>query len=98
MLVSEAQNVLSSFPRIRAYIPGSSLLSFNFDKLPSGLVSYELDKMGICTRSGLHCAPSAHKKLGTLDGGCVRLSFSYFNEQSEINKLYKALKFINKAY
>ena len=77
---------------------GNSLLSFNYDDVPADAVSYELDRMGICTRAGLHCAPLAHEKLGTVDKGTVRLSFSYLNKKSELDRLYKALKFIKNAY
>ncbi|MBR0040382.1 MAG: aminotransferase class V-fold PLP-dependent enzyme [Oscillospiraceae bacterium] len=40
----------------------------------------------ICVRSGLHCAPLAHKSVGTLESGTVRLSFSPFNTHGEIEK------------
>ncbi|UDQ96971.1 aminotransferase class V-fold PLP-dependent enzyme [Lentisphaerota bacterium WC36G] len=46
-----------------------------------------LDEAGICTRSGLHCAPLAHKHIGTIDSGTVRFSLGYFNIQSEFNEL-----------
>ena len=97
-LVAEAYNILSSFSEIEIYPIGNSLLSFNYDDIPSDVISYELDRMGICTRAGLHCAPLAHEKLGTLSKGTVRLSFSHFNKKCELVKLYKALKFIKKAY
>ena len=38
----------------------------------------------IMTRCGLHCAPSAHKSLGTFPQGTVRFSFSHFNTAKEI--------------
>lgn len=38
----------------------------------------KLSEKGICVRSGLHCAPLAHKSAGTLESGTVRLSFSPF--------------------
>ena len=90
--------VLSSFSDIKIYPIGNSLISFNFSKIPSEVISYELDKMGICARAGLHCAPSAHERLGTIDDGSVRLSFSYFNKKSELDKLYKALKYLKKVF
>lgn len=40
----------------------------------------------ICVRSGLHCAPLAHKSAGTLRTGTVRFSFSPFNTHGEIEK------------
>lgn len=50
------------------------------------------DKYGIATRSGAHCAPLCHKALGTRDCGLVRFSFSYFNQNEEIDQVISALK------
>lgn len=60
-------------------------------------VSYELSSgFGIMTRCGLHCAPSAHKTLGTFPRGTVRFSFSHFNTIAEvkytIDAIHKVLK------
>lgn len=46
----------------------------------------------VAVRSGLHCAPLMHEALGSLDGGLVRVSFSHFSKQSEIDVLLNALK------
>ena len=46
---------------------------------------------GILTRVGLHCAPSAHKTLGTFPCGTVRFSFGYFNTKEDIATAIKAL-------
>ena len=61
----------------------------------SSKISELLDDKGICVRGGLHCAPSVHKKLGTLDQGTVRVSFSYLNNIMEIDSLYRAVKSIS---
>ena len=97
-LVDSAYDVLSSFSKIEIYPKSSSLLSFNYGNIPSGVISSELDKLGICTRAGLHCAPLAHRKLGTIENGCIRISFSYLNQPNEIDKLFTALKTINNKY
>ncbi|MDO5478945.1 MAG: aminotransferase class V-fold PLP-dependent enzyme, partial [Clostridia bacterium] len=51
---------------------------------------------GICVRAGLHCAPLAHKTLGTFDTGTVRFSPGPFTTKPEIKKaayaLYRCLK------
>jgi cysteine desulfurase/selenocysteine lyase len=46
---------------------------------------------GIICRAGLHCAPDAHKTIGTFPYGCVRFSFGYFNTTEEVEKLISAL-------
>ena len=36
-----------------------------------------LAKQGIAVRAGLHCAPFAHERAGTLESGTVRVSFGH---------------------
>lgn len=54
------------------------------------------EKYDICVRGGYHCAPIKHKALGTLEQGAVRVSISYFNTFSEIQRLIYAIKHIYK--
>lgn len=56
-----------------------------------------LDSMGICVRSGLHCAPLAHKTLGTPEGGGVRVSFGPFNTKKHADALLSALSALKKG-
>lgn len=61
-------------------------------------VGYELDeKYGIMIRAGLHCAPLAHRTIGTHPIGTVRFSFGYYNTPQEVEKAVKALKEIMKG-
>lgn len=60
-------------------------------------VAYELDEnFGIMTRVGLHCAPSAHKTLGTYPAGTIRFSFGYANTLDDVNNAVEALNTILK--
>ena len=43
-----------------------------------------LSERGICLRSGLHCAPLAHRSAGTLDTGTLRMSFSPFVRREDV--------------
>ena len=54
------------------------------------------EKYDICVRGGYHCAPIKHKALGTLGQGAIRVSISYFNTFSEIQKLVGAIKHLSK--
>jgi cysteine desulfurase family protein len=64
----------------------TGILSIDFIDNDNGLVSYELSKeYGIMTRSGMHCAPSAHRTLGTFPKGTVRFSVSHFTTIEEID-------------
>ncbi len=72
------------------------LLSFNINNMASEDVARILsDKYNIAVRAGLHCAPLAHKKLGTEETGAVRISLSYFNNISHITAAVKAVKSIS---
>lgn len=69
------------------------VLSLNIHGMDSAEVAYRLDQdYGIAVRPGLHCAPLAHKTIGTLDTGVVRFSFSYFNTEEEVDLAVDALR------
>jgi cysteine desulfurase family protein len=80
----------------------TGILSIDFIKDDNGMISHELSKeYGIMTRSGMHCAPSAHKTLGTFPQGTVRFSVSHFTTMVEIdytidciNKIVKNFKLL----
>lgn len=55
-------------------------------------MAWQLDETyGIMTRVGLHCAPSAHKTLGTFPTGTIRFSFGWRNTSEEVDKALRAL-------
>lgn len=78
----------------------TAVVSLDFNEMDNAEISYLLDRdFGIMTRCGLHCAPTAHKTLGTFPHGTVRFSFSHSNTSEEvgytieaINKLVRSLK------
>lgn len=51
-----------------------------------------LSKNGFALRGGLHCAPTAHKKIGTLDIGAVRFSPCAFNNLQQVYQLLGTIK------
>lgn len=69
----------------------TSCLSINHKNLDPSELSYLLNSEGISNRAGLHCAPLAHKSIGTFPNGTVRLSLSYFNSIDEIDFTLKTL-------
>ncbi len=50
------------------------------------------EKFEIAARGGLHCAPLAHKSLGTLSGGLIRISVSAFTTEQEIEQAILGIK------
>lgn len=55
--------------------------------------AFRLDfEYGIMTRVGLHCAPNAHKTLGTFPTGTIRFSFGIFNTEEEVDTAVRAIE------
>jgi cysteine desulfurase family protein len=89
-----ARERLSSLLDISIYAPEhvGSVLLFNKNGIPAAELGRHLSSNGICVRAGLHCAPMAHKALGTPDGGAVRVSFGRYNTLSDVDALWQALR------
>ncbi len=89
---------LKSIPGITCYGPGdmnakTAVVSITSEYATSSDIAFFLDEeYGIMCRPGLHCAPSAHKAIGTHPQGTCRFSFSCFNNQEEIKTALKALE------
>lgn len=70
----------------------TSVISFNINDMDPSMVGYILDsEFNISSRTGLHCAPLAHKTVGSYPNGSVRVSFGYFNTEKEIDIFLKAI-------
>ncbi len=73
------------------------IVAFSHELFPSEFLAEILsENYAIAVRGGLHCAPLMHENLGTLENGLVRVSFSYFNTQAEVDALLSALHEIEK--
>ena len=97
-LFVQARDGLSSIGGVKVYLPeyeGPTLL-FNVDGMPSDKVGGELNKMGICVRSGYHCTALGHRTLGTTDGGGVRVSFGAFNDPHDVDRLLDAVAYLQR--
>jgi selenocysteine lyase/cysteine desulfurase len=60
-------------------------LSFRVQGQDCESLNQTLGQRGFALRSGLHCAPQAHRLAGTLETGTLRASVSAFNTQDEID-------------
>jgi len=68
------------------------LVSLNHPRLDAGVIAKDLQhEYGIATRSGLHCAPLAHRSLGTYPQGTLRFSFGVDTTFHEIDATLNAL-------
>ena len=86
-------------------VPGVSLIgpdttegrvgvfSLDFPGKDNAEIAARLEEdFGILTRCGLHCAPNAHRTLGTFPRGTVRLSLGWFNTEADIDRALQAVK------
>lgn len=67
------------------------VIALDFPGRDNALVAYALEKEGIMTRCGLHCAPSAHRTLGTFPRGLVRFSLGAFTTEAEVDAAIEAI-------
>ena len=103
-LLAPLYNRLKSDENIILYTPDFSaekyapVISFDIKGLTSGETGDKLNRSGIAVRAGLHCAPLAHKKIGTQESGTVRISPGIFNTPREIDYLIAKIRLIYKNY
>ncbi len=67
------------------------LFSFNLEGKQSEETAMLLDSEGVAVRAGLHCAPAAHRHMGTLPGGTVRLAPSRHTTDEEWHKVLQII-------
>jgi selenocysteine lyase/cysteine desulfurase len=90
LLAGMAAERLSQIPGFTLYGPSEpslrgSVLSFNLAQMDPASLAFMLDRdSDIAVRAGLHCAPQAHRTLGSFPGGTLRISPGWFNTREEI--------------
>lgn len=73
----------------------TAVVSFNIRGFDPAGIGERLDEdFGILGRAGLHCAPLAHKAIGTFPDGAMRLSPGYFNTVGEVDYVLDSLRII----
>ena len=79
-------------------IQRAPIVSLVFKTIDNAEAAFLLEQnYHISTRCGLHCAPRAHKSLGTFPEGTVRFSFSHYNTEEEVDMCIAAIKEIIKS-
>jgi cysteine desulfurase family protein len=69
------------------------VVSFNIESMSPSEVGLQLDEEHeIMCRIGLHCAPAAHKTIGTFPDGTVRFGLGTFTTEDEIDAAVRAVK------
>ncbi len=86
-------------------IPGVEVVGWDADRRQIGIISFFTDdhdsgelaawldrEHGICVRAGLHCAPAAHRRLGTFPDGTIRAGIGPFNTENDVDALVQAVR------
>lgn len=69
------------------------VISVDFLRRDNAEMAYALEaQYGILTRCGLHCAPSAHKTLGTFPQGTVRFSLGWASTEADVDAALAAIR------
>ena len=96
-LVEQLVNGLAGIKGITVYGSRSidrraPAVSFNINGVsPSEAALFFDEEYGIMSRPGLHCAPAAHKTMGTFPSGTSRLSPGFFNTEDDIDAAVRAV-------
>ncbi len=86
---------IRALPAYRLYsaLNACGIVAFAHNAIPSELIAERLsEEYGIAVRGGLHCAPLMHAALHTAEAGLVRASFSFYNTETEVDRLLSALR------
>jgi cysteine desulfurase / selenocysteine lyase len=75
-----------------------SILSLTARAMPLDELARGLDTRGVACRMGFHCAPAAHRTIGTWEsGGTIRLSPGPFTTPDEIDLAVASLREVLRA-
>lgn len=91
---------LNAAERVTVYGPAPSaprvpVVSINIEGVDAHEVAFLLDKEhGIAARAGLHCAPTAHEVMGTLQTGALRLGIGFYTTPEDIEAVLQAVSAI----
>lgn len=97
-LWQQARQILCSLPGVVVYGVEDpekcvGVLSFNIAGVAPEKAAHWLDMhYGIMLRAGLHCAPLAHRSIGTLETGTLRLGLGFFNTKADLDMLAEGLR------
>jgi cysteine desulfurase family protein len=103
VLTGKAIALLAEIPGLTLYGPRDperqvGVVSFNLDGFGPEQIAYALDEgYGIMVRAGLHCSPCAHRTIGTLERGTVRIGLGHATTENDLERLAVALRELARA-
>lgn len=74
------------------FVNQTGVVSFIAEGYDCEVLGEAMAQKGVALRAGLHCAPLAHRTVGTLKTGTIRLSPSYFNRREQIDRCAEILE------
>lgn len=93
-LCNQFESALGQIDRVKLYTCSRRvpIVSFNIGDFDAQAVSRRLSDKGFALRGGLHCAPLAHRSIGTAEQGTVRFSPSVFSTERQVDALIRAVR------
>ena len=95
-LAATLRDGLRALPGVRVYAaedPGDlPVVSFTVDGWRPSELAVTLDALGVALRAGLHCAPRAHRRLGTLPDGTLRASLGPLLDPDDVGEFLERLR------
>src|SRR3989339_479267 len=96
-LIGEALKILGSAPSLKIYGPKdpagrTSLVAFTCENVSPFKIAEGLNKFGVESRAGCHCATLAHYYYGLNPPASCRLSFYVYNDLKDVRKACEAVK------
>jgi len=90
---------LGSIDSVRVVSPpapdGVAVVTMVSDRMEPSTLADRLDReYGICTRSGLHCAPEVHRLVGTAETGALRFSLGWASTEEDVDAALGAVEAI----
>lgn len=97
MLIGETIELLNKIPSIEIYGPRdpkdrTSLIAFNCNNISPFKIAEELNKLGVESRAGCHCATLAHYYCELNPPASCRLSFYFYNDLKDVKRACDAVK------
>jgi cysteine desulfurase / selenocysteine lyase len=88
---------LRRVPSVRVLSPeapeGVGVVTITSGAVDPGTLAAALDRdHGVGTRSGLHCAPEAHRILGTLETGALRFSLGWASTEADVDQAVRGVE------
>jgi cysteine desulfurase family protein len=93
---------LAAIPGVTVFGPPpgrqrAAVVSLRLSGKSESAIAHSLDReFGIMVRAGLHCAPAAHRAIGTFAHGTVRFSFGFFNTEADVAACLRALDVLSR--